>query len=36
LSRADFLSTLCGQTASQRIADAIVMERVLTRPASGG
>jgi hypothetical protein len=36
LSRDDFLSTLCGQTASQRIADAIVMERVLTRPASGG
>jgi cyclic nucleotide-binding protein/MFS transporter len=36
LSRDDFLSTLCGQTASHRVADAIVMERVLTRPASGG
>jgi CRP-like cAMP-binding protein len=36
LTRDDFLSTLCGQTASHRVADAIVMERVLTRPASGG
>jgi hypothetical protein len=35
LSRDDFLGTLCGQTASRRIADAIVMERVLTRPAGG-
>jgi CRP-like cAMP-binding protein len=35
LSRADFLGTLCGQIASRRIADAIVMERVQTRPASG-
>jgi CRP-like cAMP-binding protein len=33
LSRDDFLGTLCGQTASRRIADAIVMERVLTRPS---
>jgi Cyclic nucleotide-binding domain len=33
LSRDDFLGTLCGQTASHRVADAIVMERVLTRPA---
>ena len=36
LSRDDFLGTLCGQTASHRVADAIVMERVLTRPTSGG
>jgi CRP-like cAMP-binding protein len=35
LSRDDFLGTLCGQTASRRIADTIVMERVLTRPAGG-
>ncbi|HEU5203811.1 MAG TPA: MFS transporter [Candidatus Limnocylindrales bacterium] len=35
LSRDDFLDTMCGQTASRRIADAIVMERVLTRPAGG-
>ena len=36
LSRADFLGTLCGQTASRRIADAIVMERLATRPTGGG
>ena len=35
LSRDDFLGTLCGQTTSRRIADTIVMERVLTRPAGG-
>jgi hypothetical protein len=35
LSRDDFLGTLCGQSASRRIADTIVMERVLTRPAGG-
>ena len=33
LSRDDFLGTLCGQTASRRVADAIVMERMLTRPS---
>jgi hypothetical protein len=35
LSRDDFLGTMCGQSASRRIADAIVMERVLSRPAGG-
>ena len=35
LSRDDFLGTLCGQTTSRRIADSIVMERVLTHPAGG-
>jgi CRP-like cAMP-binding protein len=35
LARDDFLGTLCGQTASRRIADAIVMERVGARPAGG-
>ena len=36
LSRDDFLGTLCGQTASRRIADTIVMERLATRPTGGG
>jgi CRP-like cAMP-binding protein len=36
LSRADFLGTLCGQSASRRIADTIVMERLATRPTGGG
>ena len=36
LSREDFLGTLCGQTASRRIADTIVMERLATRPTGGG
>jgi hypothetical protein len=35
LSRDDFLDTMCGQTASRRIAETIVMERVLTRPTGG-
>ena len=36
LSRDDFLGTMCGQTASRRIADTIVMERLATRPTGGG
>jgi len=35
LSRADFLGTLCGQTASRRVADAVAMERLAVWPTGG-
>jgi hypothetical protein len=36
LSRDDFLGTLCGQTASRRVADTVAMERLATWPTGGG
>jgi Cyclic nucleotide-binding domain len=36
LSRDDFLGTLCGQTASRRIADSVAMERLAVWQAGGG
>jgi MFS family permease len=36
LSRDDFLGTLCGQTASRRVADTVAMERLAVWPTGGG
>ena len=36
LSRDDFLGTLCGQSASRRVADTIAMERLAVWPTGGG
>ena len=36
LSRDDFLGTLCGQTASRRVADTVAMERLAIWPTGGG